>query len=187
MRNALSSVGSVFFVLISAASVAVATEKPESFQLTCTFNQTKYHSFTFRLVGIYTPTAEGNATLSGYKGVLIEEPDLHFLGMFEGSGDKETLTSDPTYKPRAGDRWEGHVRFYLKPTNENFSSAPDQQFILAHQPTNCKTKRWDNRVNTGTDKTCDFHAGLNYHFSDQDGNRTEIRCTGVHTKIDRRN
>ena len=174
---------SSLFILATVISNQASAVDAEDYDLTCSFNKTQYHQITFRFAGSYVPARDPvQSRISDFKSVLASEPDLYYLAIFEGQG----LAADPRYTARPNDVWAGHSRFWLHATAGGNDSAPDQQLIISPRGTNCRTENWDNHVNTGTKKTCTFHAGLNYSQSDQDGTRTPITCTGVHTVINRR-
>ncbi|MBI3295443.1 MAG: hypothetical protein HYZ71_12020 [Deltaproteobacteria bacterium] len=172
----------LFNVLLSTLALA-APETPERYSLSCHYNASRYHAVTFRLNAEYVVTRENEGKLSNVQGLLFADPDLSLISLYEGD-DKGTITNVPKFKAKS-ERYKGHLKFVLKTSTKDYSSADPSELIIAAEGANCVTKPWDNGVNTGTAKTCDFHAGLEYHFSDQDGNRTQIECVGVHTVVNR--
>lgn len=156
------------------------------YNLVCKNYPSKEAPITFRLVGELTVYEDGSASLGGYRGVILQEPELEYMVVWNAKSDKDTVSEDPTYKPQKG-KWADHLRFKMKAVVEDKSGGgPSPEFFVNPTPVSHKDKRFDNGVNTGIERTYNFHAGLQYSFHDQHGDRDQVICESQESIIDRK-
>ncbi len=169
--------------LAAYGASAASPKNGESYSLECRHEATKRHPFLFRLAATYAVAKDGTAQLSDVRGVLLDDSDLSFIVTYD-TGPKAKWDNDVTYKAKKK-KWADHLRFFLKPVEDKYSGN-DAELIIDAEPSDIEEEKWDNHVNTGTNFHSTFHAGLEYHFSDQDGNRDEITCAGLQVEVDRK-
>ena len=183
MRTFMFLLAALFITTnLAIADDGAAPKDKETWSLKCTHDSTKYHPFLLRLSAEYTINSDGTGELSRIRGVLLDDTDFSMLVTYDDGKAK----SDPKYAPKKK-KWEDHNRYVLKQTGgDKFVSGDPAELIIEKFADEVTKTKFDNHVNTGTEYHTNFHAGLEYHFSDQDGNRDEVKCSGVRYDIDRR-
>lgn len=185
MEGLMRITSHIFAFLICFVSITAFGLQDTEYSINCKFNGSKYHPVQFRLYGTYVITDTDTGRLESYVGLYFSEPDLYVVEGYKSQKSKDSLESDPKYKPK-DEKWENHVRFTLKDASKLGKSASggDLQLFLSLEPEEVK------RVNKDTGRrathiTYSVHAGIEYYVGDP-GNRTEITCTAERWVFDQK-